>query len=87
MDFKLTPKAQEIKDFGGSIEIPEDREDLRNFADEISCSDGFGYGLFDGGYIHPESLIEDKDQLKQLNDAIDLVGKFKALWEFISTEV
>lgn len=86
MEFILKPKAQEILNLGGSYNIPENREDLQEFADNLACSDGFGYGLFDGGYIHPSDIIEDENQLKQLQEAILLVGKYKTLWERIATE-
>jgi len=40
-------------------------------------SDGFWYDLIDGGYIKPEEVLEDVEQLKKLNDAIGIVSSFE----------
>ncbi len=39
--------------------------------------DDFWYNLTDGGYIRPEKLIDDKDQLEKLNNAIATILTFK----------
>lgn len=86
-DFILTPKAKEILDFGGSYSIPDDREDLFGFASDMACSDGFGYGLFDGGYINAKVIIADEKQLNEITEAIKLLRKFKTVWEQIAAEI
>lgn len=86
MKYKLKPEAKKIYDLGGSLEI-EDGDPLMNFANNISCSDGFGYGLFDGGYIYPEQIMEPSPELDELKKAIKLVGEFKKLYEMIAAEI
>ena len=44
-------------------------------------SDGFWYDLIYGGYIKPEEILEDGEQLKQLQSAIDLVSSFESALE------
>lgn len=34
------------------------------------------YDLFDGGYIDPEKFLEDKEQIKQVKDAIKLIESY-----------
>lgn len=87
MEFILKEKAQRIFDLGGSLNIPEDDEELQNYANELSCTDGFGYGLFDGGYIQPSDIIACPEQLEELNNAIALVNEFKELYEMIASEI
>ncbi len=44
-------------------------------------SDGFWYDITVGGYIKPEELLEDEDQLKKLNEAIEIVRSFERALE------
>lgn len=46
-------------------------------AEEQGSSAGFWYDLTDGGYIKPESILEDVHQLEQLKAAIELVRSFE----------
>ncbi len=39
--------------------------------------DEFWYDLTDGGYIDPSELLENKEQIKKLQDAIELVESFQ----------
>lgn len=87
LEENLNEKAKEIFKLGGAYDIPEDREDLLIFANNLSCSDGFGYGLFDSGYISPDDIIIPGPALEELNKAIRLVGYYKELYENIATEV
>ena len=36
----------------------------------------FWYDITDGGYIKPESLLEDPNEAKAVNEAISLLRKF-----------
>lgn len=78
---KLTQKAQGVLDRVNTGEHPNDIEE----AEEWSCSDGFCYGIYEGGYIKPESILEDED-LERVKNAIKVLGEFKDLWEQISIE-
>lgn len=40
-------------------------------------TDDFWYDLTDGGYIKPNELLEDKDEIQQVEEAIKLLEKFK----------
>lgn len=78
---KLTKKAQEVLDRVNAGEHPNDIRE----AEEWSCSDGFSYGLYEGGYIRPETILEGED-LERVQKAIKDLGEFKKLWEKISIE-
>lgn len=48
------------------------------FKKDAECwSQEFWYDLTQGGRVCPEELLEDKDQIKRLNDAIDIVMSFE----------
>ena len=44
-------------------------------------SSGFWYDLTDGGYIKPEEILEDAEQLEKLEDAIEIVRSFEVALE------
>jgi len=46
-------------------------------AEPQGSSDGFWYDLAYGGYINLGAVLEDEDQMKELNDAIDIVSSFE----------
>lgn len=66
-------------------ELSEGDDTIAKTINEVSCGDGFGYGLYEGGYIRPESFYEG-DDLQKMKDAIALVGEMKKVWEKISIE-
>lgn len=37
----------------------------------------FWYDITDGGYIKPEEVLSDDEQIKKLKEAIDLVRSFE----------
>lgn len=39
-------------------------------------TDDFYYDLFDGGYIKPEKLLKNKEDIDRLKEAIKIVKKF-----------
>lgn len=43
---------------------------------EINTSD-FWYDLFEGGYINPEKLLENKEDANKIKEAIALLKNFK----------
>ena len=47
-------------------------------AEPQGSSDGFWYDLTSGGYISPEEILSDKEQLEKLTDAIDVVLSFES---------
>ena len=66
-------------------ELSEGDSEIAKTINEISCSDGFGYGLWDGGYINVESFFEG-ETLKEAQKAVELLGKMKDIWEKASIE-
>jgi hypothetical protein len=46
---------------------------LKKDAEPTGSSDGFWYDITDGGYIDLNNLLDDDDQIKKANDAIDLL--------------
>jgi flagellar motility protein MotE (MotC chaperone) len=43
---------------------------------EVTTSD-FWYDLFDGGYIKPHKLLEDKSEADKVEEAMKTLEKFK----------
>ena len=43
---------------------------------EPVVSNDFWYDLTDGGYIKPEELLDDEEQIKELKEAIELIQNF-----------
>lgn len=54
---------------------------FKDNAEPQGGSDGFWYDITMGGYITPEDLLADEDQLKALKDAIKLVRDFELALE------
>ena len=49
---------------------------------EIGTEDPF-YALSNGGYLKPESVLEDREQAKAVSDAVQLIQNFiDACYEF-----
>lgn len=46
----------------------------------INDDDGFWYDITDGGYIEPEDILADKEQIEKLKEAIKLVRSFESLY-------
>ena len=40
-------------------------------------SDGFWYDITDGGYIRPEEILDDEEQVEKVNAAVDLLIDFE----------
>lgn len=47
----------------------------------------FYYDLFDGGYIVPEDLLEDKDDIELVKNAIEVLKDFRESLEDILEEM
>lgn len=52
---------------------------------EISVDD-FWYDLFDGGYIKPEKLCKDKDDVEKVLNAVSILEDFKTSVENVYGE-
>lgn len=50
----------------------------KNF-DNSRFSDEFYYDLFVGGYFAPEDFLEDKKDIKAVNEAIKLIKQYELL--------
>lgn len=46
-------------------------------AEPQGSSDGFWYDITDGGYIDPEELLAENEQLVKLEDALEIVRSFE----------
>ena len=80
---KLTKLAEELKKAReNNLELTQDQENLADCAG----TEGFGYALFEGGYIRPDDWVEGEDLVK-LNEAIKIVWEFKNLFENLATEM
>lgn len=59
----------------------------RKLDNPVGGSDGDWYMLTDGGYVSPDMLLEDEEQARKVQAAIDLVFDFiegaknAGLWE------
>lgn len=83
---ELTKEAQAVLDAVNAGQHPNELEgELYKHVTSWSCSDGFGYGLYEGGYIKPEMIVAGEDLVK-LQEAVKTVGEFKELWQKISME-
>lgn len=40
-------------------------------------TEDFWYALFDGGYVEPDGILDDKEQLKTVNEAVKTLRLFK----------
>lgn len=45
--------------------------------DQTISGEDFWYDLTDGGYIKPEELLEDKEQIKKVREAITIITEFE----------
>ena len=50
-------------------------------AEPQGSSDGFWYDVTDGGYVKPEAVLADGEQVRKVKDAIDLLVDFKLAME------
>lgn len=46
-------------------------------AEPQGSSDGFWYDITDGGYIEPSAVLSDVNQIKKLQEAINIVRSFE----------
>ena len=42
-----------------------------------TSTDDFFYDLFDGGYIKPKDICEDREDVKKIEEAIAVIDDFK----------
>ena len=64
MDWKLSKEAEEAKK-----QVEEDTVEVLKFGG----SDGFWYDATKGGYFKPELALADKEQIKMVKDALELL--------------
>lgn len=56
------------------------RDDVEVYTEE------FWYDITDGGYLKPEEILSDQNQIKKLREAIDLVRDFERLIDSLSED-
>ena len=49
---------------------------VKEALEDVNVDSDLFYDLTDGGYIHPEELLEDKELAQSINDAGKLLKKF-----------
>ena len=54
---------------------------IRKDAKPQGSSEGFWYDITDGGYIKLEEVLMDKEQIKAVNDAVDLLQSLEETLE------
>jgi hypothetical protein len=55
---------------------------LMNFKENLEMyTDDFWYDVFDGGYISPEKLLEDSEEISRINNAIEILKEFREACE------
>lgn len=62
-----------------------DQETKQEIASSINEGDGFWYCLNEG-YIDPEKILSDKDQLNKLKEALQIVRAFESLCNEIAED-
>ena len=62
-----------------------DKEIREEIAGCINEGDGFWYGLNEG-YMDPEKILADKEQLNKLKEALQIVRAFEALCNEIAED-
>lgn len=62
-----------------------DNETQQEIASCINEGDGFWYSL-NNGYINPEKILADKEQLDKLNEALQTVRAFESLCNEIAED-
>ena len=53
---------------------------------KLTVSD-FWYDLFDGGYIKPEKLLKNKEDINSVREAIEVLEEFRESVEEIIEEI
>jgi hypothetical protein len=57
------------------------------FKDDLELiEDDFWYDLTDGGYIRPEEILTDENQIKLLKEALGIVLSFREAFSAIAEE-
>ena len=85
---QFTENAKKTQELVQKGHHPNDIEndnigEMGGFVNNISCSDGFWYGLTDGGYIELTKLLEG-DDLQKAQEAVKLLQKVEEVWQEIS---
>ena len=62
-----------------------DEDTINEVYSAIEVGDGFWYSINEG-YIDPEKILSNPEQLKQLNEALSIIRSFEALCEAISED-
>jgi len=79
---KLKEEAQEILDSGISPNELEGR--LSDYAESITCSDGFWYAFTAGGYVEVEDILADSKEIEKVKEAFELLTELESVWKSIS---
>ncbi|MFX0208807.1 MAG: hypothetical protein ACFFDT_22685 [Candidatus Hodarchaeota archaeon] len=72
-----------------ALDRVEAGEDINEIQDELGfewgCSDGFWFGITDGGYIDPKEILVGED-LERVQEALETLIEFEKLMKKISPE-
>lgn len=64
------------------ITLDEFKETYLSFkesSNEVISTSDFWYDLFEGGYINPDNLLDDKEDIYKINKAIETLRSFKTV--------
>lgn len=74
-------KIEENSSIHSRERIEKIKWEFKKNIESQGSSDGFWYDITYGGYIRPEELLENEHQLKQLNDALEVIRSFEEALE------
>ena len=49
--------------------------------DDIPYTSDWGYDLFEWGYLKPENILKKQEDIDEVNNAIKVLEKYKAIWD------
>lgn len=49
--------------------------------DDIPYTSDWEYDLFEWGYLNPENILKNQEDIDEVNKAIKILEKYKAIWD------
>lgn len=53
----------------------EEKEEIASIID----NEGFWYALSDGGYLKPEEVLDDENDIRKVEEAIEIIREFQRI--------
>ena len=51
------------------------------YEDDVPYTSDWGYDLFEWGYLNPENILKNQEDIDEVNKAIKVLEKYKAIWD------